>query len=330
MTTPNTPEALRGVATLALQGFLDEACTLELLGHGQSLAYRVTAPSGEYLLRVHVPRCPPVRPEFLATEAIESECTWLSALAEETELVVQKPVRTPTGGYVLFVPRSGADDPVPCTLLSWVEGEHLPEKRTPEQAAGLGQLVAALRSHAARWKPPAGFVRPTHDRASWRTALARCDHLVDCGIASTADRDLLTRAIDMADHELAPLVHQPERIGLIHADLHGGNFVFHEGSPRPIDFGLAGFGPWLWDVAECVAGLGPARRRDFIDAYGKTWPLEDVDLRRIEGYFIATIVEVFGNNATDPTEHEYLARAIPGWAPHFQRYTDRTPFLLDL
>ena len=56
----------------------------------------------------------------------------------------------------------------------------------------------------------------------------------------------------------------------------------------------------------------------------------DADGFSHEGYFIATVVEVLGNNAPDPNEQEYLARAVPAWAPYFQRYGEGAPFLFDL
>ena len=148
--------------------------------------------------------------------------------------------------------------------------------------------------------------------------------------AGAATRLLGASELREADRELTPLMLQPDRIGLIHADLHGANYVFHRGSPRPIDFGIAGFGPWLWDVAECVNHLGPRRRRDVIDAYAQRWPLDDGDIRRIEGYFIASLVEILGHHAPDPNEQEFLARAVPAWAPCFQRYVEGAPFLFDL
>jgi hypothetical protein len=67
-----------------------------------------------------------------------------------------------------------------------------------------------------------------------------------------------------------------------------------------------------------------------VDAYAARRPLADQDLRRLEGYFIAALIEVFGRCAPDPDEHEYLSLAIPAWAPHMRRYLDGRPFLFEL
>lgn len=330
VSTPRVPEELRGVAEHAVERFLAEDASLELLGHGESVTWRVSAPSGRYLLRLHSPISPPAEPGFFTTRAIESECAWLQALADETDLVVQTPVPSPRGGCVLAVPRSDVGDTVPCTLLTWIEGERLEGKPTARQAARLGELLAKLQEHARRWARPPGFERPTHERTWWRRALGRIDQLVASGVVTAANRALLGRAVEVLDRELAPLANEPDRAGLVHADLHAGNYLFHEGFPRPLDFGRACFAPWLYDVAECAGHLGPGRRRDLVDAYAALRPFEDGDVRRLEGWFVGALVEVFGHHAPDRHMHGYLARAVPAWAPHVRRYLDGVPFLFEL
>ncbi len=327
MNPSEVPDELRGVAPAAVRRFLEEDASLELLGHGQSLTYRVDASSGRYLLRVHAPVTPPADPEFFTVETIESECAWLRALGDETELVVQRPVPGPDGRHVLPVQRAGGDEAVPCTLLRWVEGELVTGRRSDEQAARLGELLAALQRHAERWKPPAGFTRPIHDRRAARNKLARAEGLVALGIVTADDAKLFARALDRTEDELAPLDDDPARVGLIHADLHETNYVFHDGFPRPIDFSCAVYGPWLYDVAECATHLHPDGRRALVEAYAQERHLADGDLRRIEGYFVASLIEVLGYHAPNPREHDYLREAAPRFAGFARRYLDGRPFL---
>ena len=318
------------LARRGAERFLSDPVSLEGLGHGDSVAYRVRAAGQAYLLRLHVPARAPVTPGFFHPRAIESECLWLEALERDTDLVVPSPVMSGAGGYVVQLDPGGSESPVPCSLLTWVQGEHVAGPRSPEQACELGHLLARLHDHAEAWRLPEGFERPTHGPDSWWASLARLDELVTGGVASGSDRDLWARVVERAHQELTPLAAEPGRRGLIHADLHGDNYLFHAGRPRPLDFGRCGFGPWLVDLAECLPHLGPARRGDLLEAYGTSRPLEDGDLRRIEGYFLASLVEVFGHNAPDPAEADYLRRAIPAWSPHAQRYLAGDPFLLEL
>lgn len=324
------PSGLRELAAAAAEAFLGPGTALELLGHGQSLTHRVVSARGEHLLRVHVPGRPLAGEDFDSVRAIESECAWLRALLDDTPLVVPEPIPSPRGGWVLELPHPDGAGAVPCTLLTWVRGEVPEGPPDAPGAARLGELLATLHEHARRWRPPPGFFRPTHRPEAWREALARVDRWAPPGVASAADRALHRRAVERLERELAPLAADPDRVGLIHADLHRGNVVLDGGALRPIDFGRSGYGPWLYDVAECLTSLPPARRRDAVDAYTRRRPLARGDLCRIEGYFLASLVEVFGNQAPYPDEHEYLSRAIPAWAPHVERYVGGRPFLFEL
>lgn len=174
-----------------------------------------------------------------------------------------------------------------------------------------------------------GHTRPRHGPDAWRVALARTAAFGERGLVGRAELDLLEEVVRRAESELAPHAAQPEHGGLIHADLHTGKVLFQDGSPRPIDFGRAGFGPWLHDLAECLGSLAPARRRDLVEAYAAHRPLGTGDIRRLEGYFVGALVEVFGRCAPDPDEHAYLARAIPAWAAHMRSYLEGRTFLFE-
>lgn len=316
--------------------FLDEEVTLTPIAHGSALTYRVRASSGDYLLRIHSPSTEPTTAELakaFTKRGIESECAWLRALASETDLTVPNPVPAPAtasdGGFVLEAQSTQASDTSLCTLLAWVDGEIVQGKRTKAHARSLGRLLAQLHTHASGWSPPPSFERPTHGPASWSAALPRIDDLVMIGVVSDALRGRLYRTVEALDELLIPRAKDPEATGLIHADLHESNYVALGDHLRPIDFGHCGFGPWLYDVATCVTDLGRNVRHTFLDAYSETRPLEQVDVRLIEGYMVANLVEIFGHHAPNPLEHDYLSKAIPAWLPQIERFIAGEPFMLD-
>jgi Ser/Thr protein kinase RdoA (MazF antagonist) len=47
----------------------------------------------------------------------------------------------------------------------------------------------------------------------------------------------------------------PDAFGLIHADIHQKNYLFHDGDIRLIDFGDCGWGHYLYDLAVTVSEL---------------------------------------------------------------------------
>ena len=263
--------------------------------------------------------------------ALESECAWLHALDAETDLVVQRPVQRPDGRHVLAVEPPAGGPPVSCTLLSWVEGDIVSGERSPELAGQLGSLLAALHDHADDWTPPPWFQRPTHDRGWTRESLRRIGALAEEGLIAPGDHRRLAEAAAVVERELVAHARVEANTGLIHADLHESNYVVLDGAPRPIDFSRCGSGPWLYDLGECLMHLTPPRRRDLVEAYGRSRPLVDGDLRRLEGYMIASCIEGFGHHAPDPREREYVTTAIPRFAArHVQRYLDGETYLFEI
>ena len=255
-------------------------------------------------------------PALFEPEAIESECMWLNALAEDTDLVVQRPVSSPEGGYVLSLLLAESAERLPCTMLTWVDGEVLTERRTAEMATRLGELIATLQNHGRPGSHPPDS-RDRHMITIGRAnSLDRIDGLVKDGIAQSDHHALLVRAFELIDEELG----SSEATGLIHADLHQENYVVLDGDLRPIDFGLCGFGPWLKDVAEAIGYLSPDRRHDLVEAYARSRPFPTDGVRRVEGHLLTALIEVWGYHAPDPTERENLSRAIPAYQPNVQRY----------
>lgn len=313
------------IAERAVEDFLGRPATSTLLGHGESVTHRVEAGGETFLLRLHVPLHAPFDPLLLAPEALASECAWLAALRRDTDVVAPEPVRAPDGSYLVRV------EEIACSLLRWVEGETIDGQPTAEQAACLGRLLAALQDHASRWIRPEGFVRPTHDRRWRREAIRRLERLAREGVLVAGDVDRLEEALDLFEREVDPWLEDPLRSGLIHADLHEDNYVIHRGQARPIDFGRCGFGPWLYDLAECAMHLLPDRRRDLVEAYASIRSLSDGDLRRIEGFLVAAVIETYGHHAPNSDEHASLAKSLASVAGrHVRRYLDGEPFLFDL
>ncbi|MEM7307175.1 MAG: phosphotransferase [Planctomycetota bacterium] len=328
MESHDIPGALAGLAERAAGELLGATPELTLLGHSQSLAFRAQHQGAHYLLRVHSPLTPPPDPEPFTCAGLLSECAWLEALDAETDLVVQRPIARAGAGPVIELEDANGDA-VPCTLVTWLDGEILTERRTEAQAAALGKVLATLHVHAAGWTPPPGFSRPTYDRHWLHIALGRLAGLEAAGVASAEHFAILRDAAARLEAEL-PVAADGE-VGLIHADLHETNYVVLGDSVRPIDFSRCGFGPWLYDVAECIAHLHSGVRSHFLDAYSERRPLAPDHVERIEAYLMLSTLECIGYHAPNPDERDYLERAIPLFADnHFRAYLAREPFLFTL
>jgi Ser/Thr protein kinase RdoA (MazF antagonist) len=73
------------------------------------------------------------------------------------------------------------------------------------------------------------------------------------------------RRVRRAQDELGE---SPDTFGLIHADIHQNNYLFHDGEVRLIDFGDCGWGQYLYDLAVTISELdglpGCAALRDAV------------------------------------------------------------------
>jgi Ser/Thr protein kinase RdoA (MazF antagonist) len=148
-------------AALARYPVGETRCTF--LGESGGAAFGVDTRTGRraYLLKVHThPRG--------GRAVLESGLSWLAALAQETDLTVQEPVRDAEGYLAVEVHAPGTPgETTYCSLVRWVAGEHFPgapswrEHRPvpcpPQWAGRLGEMTAKLHRHASGWALPAGF-----------------------------------------------------------------------------------------------------------------------------------------------------------------------------
>ena len=127
------------------------------------------------------------------------------------------------------------------------------DENLPETFRILGTITAQMHSHARAWTRPAGFVRKT---CNFRTMLG--DHALwgdwraGPGLDSIGSA-LLQRAAECLCLRLARFGTQPDRFGLIHADLRLANLLIDGDVLNVIDFDDCGFGWFAYDFAASVS-----------------------------------------------------------------------------
>ena len=238
---------LRELADAALEQFGFNPYHLTLLQHLVNTTFRLDSNQGRYLVRIHRAR---------AQTAVASELAWLEALTRETTVPVQIPQRALDGKMIVVDEQITGLEPYPVTILSWLDGEILPQdRRSPHHFYRLGQLVAELHHHTQHWKPPFELDRPFYDS----TTLIGADSVF--GEADTNYNELPQDVQEHLQtlHEKLQKIEQrfgksPEQFGLIHSDLSFGNVLFRVDAVLPIDFDDCGFGYYLYDLAVILAG----------------------------------------------------------------------------
>ena len=253
---------LRRVGRSALATFGLRADSLRLLQYEQNATFKVRARGGLYVLRIS-------RARLQTAATIESEAAWLAALGRDTPIVAPVPVSSPDGRYVVEVDDPDLDDTRLCVVFGWLEGRRTSGRPTPGHLAELGGLIASLQHHALDWRPPPSFVRPRIDRltsAGQRASIASsaavpASTLIPAAEDAEAALELVTTllsaeagaqfrdALEVVWSTTRKLRARSEPIGLIHADLHLDNVLFHDGQIRVIDFDDCGWGFPLYDIA---------------------------------------------------------------------------------
>lgn len=241
---------LRGLARAALAAYDLGAARLWPLKHWNNTTFGVEGAAGRFVLRIN-------RPGFQDAAAIRSEMQWLRAL-RAAGLEVPEPVPATEGELVVSRNEPGVPGPRDCTLFRWLPGRFLDAGLNGQALEQAGRLAAGLHTCARGFDSPPGFVRkrwdshtllggdPGIDREGIRAFLAPGEE----GVIEAVRARLEQAARELGEGQ--------EVFGLIHADFHPGNLLFHRGAVAAIDFDECGWGWFLYDLAVMLSAL---RRR---------------------------------------------------------------------
>jgi Ser/Thr protein kinase RdoA (MazF antagonist) len=288
--------------------------SLCFLGHSDNLTFRVEDRHGElFLLRIHYPVIAYYDGVRQQPDRIASELAWLEALADVGGFHVQRPVHNSQGGLLTQVEVAEGQS-LPCTLLTWLEGAHFSPAGSSAEALveQFGVLSARLHQFSSRWTPPPGFARPSYDFSHFKRIFARLLRGANLGIFSEEAYRTLRATTQAILSEIEQLPGDPDHWGMIHADLHVGNFLVQDGEIIPIDFSFCGFGHYLFDLSICLAGgLKADLRPAFLRGYRSQRSLPESDLRPVEAYALAGRFSYYAYQVDNPTERSWLQRRIP-------------------
>ena len=304
------------LALTALAQYNVGAAQLIFLGHSENVTFRVDTRDGENfatfkVLRIHHP-ITQFRDRIWQQQAvIESELMWLTALHQDTDLVVPYPLQNLSGTFITSVAIDDTSTTLNCTLLNWVNGSPLDSEPTSTQARQVGELMAQLHQYTSLWELPSGFTRPKYDWEQLHTSLMGLRSLVDTGTISVTDFAVLENVVQRISNVITALEKTPTNWGLIHADLNENNYIFYAGEARPIDFSCCGFGYYLCDIAHTLLHLFPENRRSFLSGYQSVRQLPDDYQRILEAFFLGATVNNFAFLASQPNEHDYLLETVP-------------------
>lgn len=317
--------SLRELALLVAKEYGFRTYQLDFVNHGENATFKLKTKRKDFLLRIH---CRSHR----SKKAMLEELKWLDYLSKKTDLNVQKPALSKSGKLLVELECEAMGHARLCDLLEWCPG-FIKEKKKPQTFFQVGRLIGQLQSNQIK----------TRHRNYWH-AEGLIGKKATLGSLGALNKEFPRYAHRMESSRAKILrklksyeKKNPDKMGLIHADLHFGNMVWHKGEVTPIDFDDCGYGLLMYDLAVSLAqssnyfkriGKKAAReaKEQFLQGYEQSMPLS-CDDREIIPYLVATrelamLGWLYGRR-DNPELYEHLKKNIGKRIRKTEKYIDQ-------
>ncbi len=250
--------------------------SVEMINHGYNSTLGIVTDAGtKYALRINVnsPR---------SDANLRAEIAWILALNHEGSISLPRPIPTSDGDLIAYAWSEVLDRTTPAILFSWLEGSEVDDlENFGEPLLSTGRLMANLHRLGRDFRMPDDAALKTFDDVLWGFD----DHLRTLeGPLGQADRGLFTNALSRISSTVDRLYGStPSQI--IHADIHGGNLMWHDDTISVFDFDDCGIGLPIQDLGVSLYYFRePENRAKFLEGYTQVAelpPHEDGDLQTL-------------------------------------------------
>ena len=267
---------------LSLYGLTNAKATL--LRHNENRTYRIDCEENSFCLRLKNPVSGFDLSVFSGDQEIflQSELGIISRFAEQTDIPVQKPVKTLSGDVVARLP-----DGTLATLLSWMEGIPFNEgERTEQMLFSAGQTLAKLRSAAETNDSLSAFPRFSYDQKLLERLAIKAEQGTE--YLSTESIRSIIRALKTVSGIMNEM-DGSEAILIAHADPGLGNMIWTSGRTGLIDWSLVGYAHSYMDLGGL---MGATSDREEQKVLLKGWESirGKADRRYLDAYFSLSVL----------------------------------------
>lgn len=317
---------LRELAEKALPQFPVKPRSLEFIQHGENSVFKVTAARDEkFLLRIH-------RLDYHTLPGIEEELKWIDFLADRIGVDVPRPIRTKEGRRLTTVATAGIPNARPVTMCKWVDGRFAHGIVRPKHMRELGRTIAQMQKVSSKLEVKH---RRYWNAESMLGSAPKWGEFDALPYVRAHHQERIDRARARMLRELRSFARKhPDRMNLIHSDMHFGNLLRNERGWGVIDFDDCGFGFEAYDLnaplMSVYFSLKDAKRlREFqtyqealIDGYTelKSWDADDE--RLLENLMTVRYLIVLGwlNSRSDnPRLRSRLKAAVKRTIKHLDK-----------
>jgi Ser/Thr protein kinase RdoA (MazF antagonist) len=217
-------------------------------------------------------------------ENLRAEIAFVRLLAEDGRVKVPHPIENREGDFYTSILHEASGRMFHCVLYSWILGEELEEEPQDEQQlSALGAAMATMHLAVEGFELPEGSSLPTFDDPLWWTE----DFLLsEKSVLDAEAKDLISQALAAIKSGVAKFFANGTP-RLIHADMHGGNALWYEGSLSVIDFDDCGIGFPLQDLATALYYLDtPEQDAAFKEGYASVAPVPQCSEKEMSMLFL--------------------------------------------
>ena len=216
-------------------------------------------------------------------ENLRAEIAFVRFLADDGRVKVPRPIANREGNFYTSIVHEVSGRAFHCVLYSWILGEELEDEPTDQQLNALGAAMATMHLAAQGFELPEGSSLPTFDDPLWWTE----DFLLsEKSVLDAEAKELITQALSAIKSGVAKFYAGAAPM-LIHADMHGGNVLWHEGSLSVIDFDDCGLGLPIQDFATALYYFDtPEQDAAFKEGYKSIAPIPECSEKEMKMFFL--------------------------------------------
>jgi Ser/Thr protein kinase RdoA (MazF antagonist) len=216
-------------------------------------------------------------------ENLRAEIAFVRFLAEDGRVKVPHPIENSDGDFYTSIPHAASGRMFHCVLYSWILGEELEDEPTDEQLAALGAAMATMHIVAPGFTLPEGSALPKFDDPLWWTE----DFLLsEKSVLDVEAKELIAQALSAIKSGVSKF-YLNATPGVIHADMHGGNVLWHDGGLSVIDFDDCGLGLPIQDFATALYYFDtPEQDAAFKAGYQSIAPIPECSEKEMKMFFL--------------------------------------------
>ncbi|TDF93883.1 phosphotransferase enzyme family protein [Paenibacillus piri] len=288
---------------------------IEFIRHNENRTYKVTdsATGNEYLFRMHQPVTPNMAGLQHTGPGLLSELQLLTDMADQTKLIVQRPVRDRNGHWIAKIEHERSM--IHCSLLTWIKGRPLQKEAAAdaELAGKIGAQLAELHRFFRKYRHRVhSETRPVQGIERNDQLLSRIQLGVETGLIALSDFRVVKDTIRVINSRLERMNESQDCRGIIHGDLNLGNIILTEdGEISFIDFGLFGFGYYVLDVAMAALMVPSQRRIRLLEAYYDSGQLPGTVFPALEGCMLLAIFGYYAFHMENERVHPWIRERMP-------------------